>query len=113
MRPSEAATLIAEGVIDSVKDIDQITEVGAKVLGHICNERCKIAVGDNMYRCRKLNNLHITTDNTKHAFKPLPNDYSIECLDRLIKIGLVEPQTISDEGYAKPFKSCYPFFYPK
>ena len=41
VRPSEADALIAEGVIDSVKDIDRITEVGAKVLGHICNERCK------------------------------------------------------------------------
>ena len=75
--PSEADVFIAEGVIDSVKDIDRITEVGTKVLGHICNERCKIAVGDNMYRCLKLNNLKITTDNTKHVFKLLLNDYSI------------------------------------
>ena len=74
---SEADALIAEGVIDFVKGIDRITDVGDKVLCHICNERCKIAVGDNMYRCRKLNNLKITTDNTKHVFKPLPNDHSI------------------------------------
>ena len=38
VRPSKAEALIAEGVIDSVEAIDRITEVGSKVLGHMCNE---------------------------------------------------------------------------
>ena len=113
VRPSEAGTLIAKGVMELIKYIDRIIEVGATVLGYNCNERCRIAIRDNEYRCRRLNSLKITTDNTKHIFKLLPNDYSIECLDQLIKIGLVEPQSISDEGYVNPFKSCDPFFHPK
>ena len=113
VRSSEADAFIAEGVIELIKNINQIIEAGTKVLGHNCNEQCKMAVGDHFYRCCKLSNLKITTDNTNYIFKPLTNDYSIECLDQLIEIGLVEARIITKEGYVKSFISSDTFFHPK
>ena len=66
-----------------------------------------------VFKCRKPNNLELSPDNTKHVFKSLPNDYSLECLDRLVKIGLIEPIEVTNDGYEVPFKSCNEYFHPK
>ena len=41
----------------------------------------------------------LTTDNTKHVFKKLPNDYSLECVKQLIKIGFSLQICIHANGY--------------
>ena len=41
------------------------------------------------------------------------NDYSLECLERLVQIGLVDPLEVSEEGYEVPFKSNDSYFHPK
>ena len=45
----------------------------------------------------------IFSDNKKYVFEPISNDYIIECLKRLVQIGLVEPLDITEEVYIKPF----------
>ena len=70
-----------------------------------------MAIGNGVYRCRKLNNTKISVDTTKRVFMPLPNDYSMEYLDCLVKIGLSNPLMIEKEGYVKPFKSYNNLFH--
>ena len=65
-----------------------------KFLPHVCNERCQMRVasnGDvNDTKCRKLNNNRISPDITKHSFIDLPRNWSKDCIDRLVRIGLAE-----------------------
>ncbi len=113
VRPDEAEHLRRDGIISSMHDIDDIIKDAQTMLTHHCSPRCLMAVGDGVYKCRKVNYLRETLDNTRHVFKPLPNDYSMECLERLVKIGLVEPLQFNEAGYMKPFKSSDDFFHPK
>ena len=113
VRVDEVNHLIEHGLMKSVVDLEEIVEDASKILGHHCSPRCLMMVSPGVFRCRKLNNLNVTSDNTKHVFKPLPNDYSLECLERLVKIGLVEPIEVNENGYEAPFKSCHEYFHPK
>ena len=112
VRSDEIESLINDGIFRCVEDHKAMVRDAESFLPHRCNSRCQAAVSPGVFRCRKLNNLKVTTDNTKHVFKPLPNDYSAACIDRLIQIGLVEPLSINEEGYQRPFKSSIPFFHP-
>ena len=87
-----------------------MVEDAGKILGRRCSPRCLAMVSPGVFRCRKLNNVKVSTDNKKHAFKPLPNDYSLECLELLEKIGLIEPIQVSEVGYEDPFKSCHEYY---
>ena len=72
-----------------------------------------MAVRNGVYRCRKLNYDIISKNNTKRLFTPPHNSYEMKCLERLVKIELVEPLVIENEGYVKPFKSfiiCFIWF---
>ena len=67
---------------------------------------------DGKFRCRKLNYLQVSEDNTKHTYQAFNNDISQECLDRLRKIGMIDPAQINEHGFEKIGKvnsfSCIP-----
>ena len=44
---------------------------------------------------------------------PLPNEISKDCLDRLIKIGMVEEIEVNDNGLQRPYKSKLSFLHPQ
>ena len=112
VRVDEVDNMIEHGLMDSIHDLDDIVEDGKKILGHHCSPRCLVMTAPGVFHCRKLNNLKISPDNTKHVFKPLPNDYSSECLERLVKIGIIEPIQVTKDGYEAPFKSSNEYFHP-
>ena len=64
-RPFEVDILKQEGVLTSIKDLNKLFEDGTRMLRHMCNEQCKMAVGNGVYRCCKLNNAKNPTDNKK------------------------------------------------
>ena len=84
VRTEEIQTYIDEGLYKEVTDYHTTIRKGKKFLPHLCNERCKVRFGPgpNDFRCRKANNAKVTTDNTKHIFKAMPNTYSKECNNR-------------------------------
>ena len=88
---------------------------GEKFLPHICNERCQMRIsssgGKKDTRCRKINNNKISNDITKHTYMHLPSNWSDDCVDRLIKIGLAE--IIHQSEYDKDVKYNDDFFSPK
>ena len=97
VRPSKVDRFVEEGSLTSVKHLDKLVKYLSWMLGRTFNKRYNIAVGKGTYRCRKLNNMKMSTDNAKYVFKPLPSDYSMEFLERLVNIELVEPLCISEE----------------
>ena len=44
---------------------------------------------------------------------PLPNEYSIQCLRILERVGLTEELHIDDDGNVLEFRSSLPFFHPQ
>jgi hypothetical protein len=85
-------------------------------LPHHCTSACQAKIdvnGEMKFRCRKLNNLEVSTDNTRHTFKRLPNKLSEECVQRLIQIGMAEDIEVEKSGYRKTFKSNLAVFHPK
>lgn len=86
---------------------------GLKFLGHVCDSQCLVRKDGGQFRCRKLNYLSISLDNTKHTYMPLPNEISKDCLDRLIKIGMVEEIEVNDNGLQHPYKSKLSFLNPQ
>ena len=66
----------------SVVDLEGVIQNAETILPHRCNERCRIAVGLNEYRCRKLDFLLIDKPslNTMSTIKELSNDLLMECL---------------------------------
>ena len=80
VRPEEADKFIEDGIFATVDDIHTVYNDGINFLPHKCNDGCLVKNSDGTLRCRKLNNLHVSKENTKHQFMDLPNDYSVECL---------------------------------
>ena len=77
---------------------------------HRCNDACLVRRPDGTFRCRKIDNVKATPDNRSHQYIPLPNNYSVECLKVLDKVGLLEELDIDDDNNVKHFKSSLPFF---
>eukprot|EP00957_Ditylum_brightwellii_P113099 8625527-Ditylum_brightwellii.AAC.1 len=86
----EVEELIESGVFKSMKDYMEMINDAEKFLPHKCNSRCVACVAPGVYKCRKLNNLKVSWDNTKHTFMPLPNNTSNKCMKQLAQIGLAE-----------------------
>lgn len=63
--------------------------------------------GPNNARCRKMNNNRISKDITKHTFIDLLRNWSTDCINHLVKIGLSEIISIDE------IKHYYDFFIPK
>lgn len=112
VRSDEVSEYIEEGIFDSVDDYYVIKIDGETFLAHRCNDSCLVRMPDGTLRCQKLNNVNISDDNTKHCFEPLPNNYSIECLQILEKVGLTDELEIDDDGNVLKFESNLPFFHP-
>ena len=104
--------MIEDGIFKSIDDLDRLYNNAVKFLPHRCNDGCLVKRPDGSLRCRKLDNLQISKDNTKHQFMPLPNGYSLQCLQILERIGLTEKLDYDDDGNILDFKSNLSFFHP-
>ena len=118
MRADEVQGLIDEGIFKNFGDWNDMKYRAEQILPHRCEPRCLMKVGvphePDSYKCRKLNNLKVSPDNTKHCFIPISTSesYTTECIQKLIDIGLVYPRTINEHGFQSEFKSVHPFFHP-
>ena len=83
----EIPRFVNEGVFDCDDDIYDVYENGVRFLPHKCNDACLVKKADGTFRCRKVDNLRSSPDNTKHQFVPLPNDYTVPCLKILQRLG--------------------------
>lgn len=87
--PAEVEKLKKEGLVDNVYEVEEIEKLGKNILNHVCDQICQMRTGDgvssNNFKCRKPNNFFLTEDNTIHYFKPLPVNFSQECMDILVK----------------------------
>ena len=107
IRPEEAQQLIDEGIFNTINDSYEMQDKAEKFLPHVCNERCQMRVNssgrpdDTKYR--KLNNNKISNDITRHTFMDLPRNWSMDCVDRLVKIGLAEFVSGDDIKYHHDF----------
>jgi hypothetical protein len=108
VRPNEIESLINEGVFECIEDHRDMMKDAERFLPHKCSSRCQACIAPGVFRCRKPNNLQMTTDNTKHVFKPLPNSLSDSCIERLVACGLGYQCALTGV-----FKSHHPFFNPK
>ena len=84
VRQSDLDILKAHGVPTSIHDVKKLEDDTRRILGHIYNPRCLMNMANENFRCRKIDNYKMTPDNIVHVFKPLPNDYSMACLSRLV-----------------------------
>ena len=112
VRYDEIDRYIQDGVFESHHDISNVYENAELFLPHRCNDSCLVRNPDGTFRCRKIDNVRASDDNTKHMFMPLPNDYSIPCLKILQDIGLASELIIDNDGNVIKFLSPLPFFHP-
>ena len=117
VRFEEVDRLVDEGIINEFSDVYELQDLATEILAHHCNARCLRRVGDgngpDNFKCRKPNNLIISPDNTKHCHIPLGNNFSQECIEKLIEIGMAAPITYNDSGVPSEFICSHPFFHPK
>lgn len=113
VRSNEVQKLINDGTFKSIDDYKEMTNDAFMFLGHKCDSRCLTRTDNGNFRCRKLNYLDISEDNTKHTFLPLPNTLPKDCLDRLIKIGMIDAIEINEEGFQRAYKSKLAFLHPQ
>ena len=103
VRPGEVEDLIREGVFQNYESWMEMQDHGEKFLPHICNKRCQMRVKSegerDVTQCRKINNNKISKDITKHTYINLPQNWSDDCVDKLVKIGLAE--ILVDDGVEK------------
>lgn len=113
VRPNEVQRYIDEGVFKSIDDWKDTIVSARKHVGHICDSRCLARIEDGKVRCRKINYLKASRDNTKHTFMKLPDDLPKDCLLRLEQIGMIETFTGTvDSGCRHTFKSKLSFLHP-
>eukprot|EP00957_Ditylum_brightwellii_P189580 14430732-Ditylum_brightwellii.AAC.1 len=99
--------LIRASIFDIVRpgEIDRFMEDG------IFTHREDVA---NVYENAKtkIDNLKASPDNAKHMFLPLPNDYSVPCINILEEIGLTKrlchalPTNPTNEKNISPVEGC-------
>ena len=115
VKPEEVESLIDEGFFKNLEDWLDMQKHGENVLPHICNKRCQRRVGSTGgsedTKCRKINNNRISKDCTKDTFMVLPQNWSKDCIDRLIMIGLAEVVTVGENDNDIKFNDS--FFTPK
>ena len=73
VRPSEVKKLIEDGTFNSMEDWTYMINDAKSFLGHICNLQCQMRMADGSFKCRKLNNLKVSEDNTKHTYLSFKN----------------------------------------
>ena len=55
-----------------------------RFLSHVCNSRCLKKTADGTMKCRKLNYLDFSKDNTKHKYARFADDLPDDTLKRLV-----------------------------
>ena len=55
--------------------------------------------GKDDFKCRKIDNNKISNDITKPTYIDLPRNWSDDCVDKLVQIGLAE--ILADDGVEK------------
>jgi hypothetical protein len=113
VRPDEIDRFMKDGIFTHREDVAKVHENAKKSLPHICNDACLVKKSDGTFRCRKIDNLKASPDNTKHTFLPLPNDYSVACLKILEEIGLTKRLVIDNDENVIHFESTLPYFHPQ
>ena len=86
---------------------------GRKFMGCEYIQKCLVRVGPDKYPFLKPNNRVITNYSTNNIFKKLLNDYLLQCVKRLIKIGFLLPMCIHAKGYQEPIQYTLLFSNPK
>ena len=76
MIPNEVKKVINDGVYKCIDDINGVSRDDEKLIPQRCNHRCLVYVSTGRYSSRKLSNVAIPPENTKHVLKTLSNDYS-------------------------------------
>ena len=105
VRSEEVNQLIEEKLLESSDEVIEVEHEENFNLSHRCNGRCLVMNDDGTTRCRKINNLKASKDNTRDTFIKLLNNYSDACIERLVHIGLA---TRTTDG----FESQFSFFHP-
>ena len=113
IRADEIEKYIDHGLMKSHHDIFEVMEDATMFLSHKCSDRCLVKTLDGNLRCRKLDNLKVSKDNTRHEFMSLPNFFSVECSRILDKIGFMEEIVLDSDENNKVLKSSLLFFHPK
>ena len=80
VRPEKVDKFIEEGIFTDFNDIYTIYNNAKEFVPHRCNGACLTRKRNGAFRCRKIDNLKASPDNTKHMYLPLPNYYSVPCL---------------------------------
>ena len=82
VRFNEIDCLVEKGFFTSFNDIFEMETSAKTVLPHYCSKRCwsRIFDGDGpeFYICHKLNNLKLSSGNTKHSFTNLPPHFTTD-----------------------------------
>ena len=112
VKSNEVAKFVEEDNFEHLYDVISVYENATKFLSHRYNNKCLVYNPDGLFRCYKIDNLRASTDDTKHMFIPLPNNYSIPCLKILEEIGPTSELSIDENGNVINFKSPIPFFHP-
>ena len=113
VRYNEIDDLINDGTLNDKDDYFSMVKDANNFLGHNCNSRCLVKTTNGKFRCRKLNYLEVSKDNTKHTYKEFNNDIAKECLEKLVNIGMVQKFQANEHGYTKKWKSKLPFLHPQ
>ena len=66
--------LVTDGVVNNHDEISRISEDTEKRVPHKCNHIYLVRIGGGQFRCRKLNDLYVRPDNTRHVTKPFPSN---------------------------------------
>ena len=113
VRPDEIGKLIEDGTFETIDDWKETIDDGKRFLGHICDSRCLMKTENGGTKCRKLDYLNVTEDNTKHSFMSFNEELTEDCIERLTKIGMIDEIDTNEHGCKKPYKSKLAFLHPK
>ena len=116
VQADEVQDFINEGIYERIEDVEETQKLATEILSHLqCCKRCqvKIAAGDSpqCVRCRKIDNLNVSEDNTKHTFQQLPVKFSTETRSILENAGIIEPSVRDSLGRLLPIVSKHPLFH--
>ncbi len=88
----ELDVLLEEQVIKGSLDLQRIKELAMRFLRHVCNDRCKKRTGPDKkdIKCRVTNNGVENPTPNYHQFKEFEVQYSQNCIEILMELGLME-----------------------
>jgi predicted GIY-YIG superfamily endonuclease len=113
VKPSEIKHLIEDGTFKTVDDWHDTVDDATKFLGHKCNSRCLRKTADGSFKCRKIDYLKASEDNTRHTYNRFNEDLSDDCIKRLLQIGMIEIKDENEHGFKYPYKCRLSFLHPQ